>query len=286
MINSRFIALALAAGLAFGCSKEPVAIAKTTYNAALQSSCAAAERPGLAGIHDDEISENGIRFSVRTPVNYDSTIPHPLLLVYPGAGQSRFATERFTGFTFGATAAGFIVAYPDHRSLSLKTLDEFATIPVSIAAKWCIDGERIYLTGHSDGGTAASAIAFREDDGFSPSAIAPSAAGLSASHLEEIDCPAPLPVMVLHNSGDRLFPDFGAQAASWWAACNRCDPGSRQQLSETCFEYAKCPQNASVRYCEESGGHRKWPAKNDEVLNFFSTIQKGSTADKNVAPST
>jgi polyhydroxybutyrate depolymerase len=35
-----------------------------------------------------------------------------------------------------------------------------ATIPALVARKWCIDEARIYLTGQSDGGMAADAIAF------------------------------------------------------------------------------------------------------------------------------
>jgi len=256
-----------------GCSKEPIATAETSYNAAQNAGCAAPEPRGLAGIHDDETSENGIRFSVRTPANYDATIAHPLLVVYPGAGQSRFAAEGFTGLTFGATAAGFIVVYVNHRSLSLKTLDEFATLPRSVAEKWCVDKQRIFLTGHSDGGTAASAIAFREDDGFSPTGIAPSAAGLSASDLKAIECPAPRPVMVLHNSEDNVFPGYGAQAAEWWASCNNCDTSGRKQRADGCFEYSKCSDDAPVRYCERPGGHRKWPANNRTILDFFLSIK-------------
>ena len=82
--------------IAFGCSKEPVQ----------NSTCAAVEVPGLSGIRDNETSENEVRLSVRTPANYDPTIKHPLLMIYPGAGQRRFVSEHFTGFTLEATAEG------------------------------------------------------------------------------------------------------------------------------------------------------------------------------------
>lgn len=254
------------------CSEEPVAVASVLYDAAQKPHCAASSRDGLAGVHDNESPEGGIRFSVRTPANYDARFGHPLLVVYPAAGHSRFETERFTGFTFDATAAGFIVAYPDHRRLSLKTLDAIATIPQSIAKKWCIDRQRIFLTGHSDGGTAASAIAFREDDGFSPTAIAPSAAGISSDDLKEIECPAPRPVMVLHNDDDKLFPGYGSEAAKWWATCNKCDVSARTQSKNGCIEYSSCANNARVKYCAQSGGHRQWPAKNTAILNFFLNV--------------
>ena len=102
-------------------------------------------------------------FNVRTPANYDRTIAHPLLVVYAAAGNNRYETERLTGLTTEATARGFIIAYPDHLRLSLPVLEELATIPALVASKWCIDETRIYLTGQSDGGMAADAIAARRE---------------------------------------------------------------------------------------------------------------------------
>ncbi|MFT4564209.1 MAG: polyhydroxybutyrate depolymerase, partial [Gammaproteobacteria bacterium] len=176
---------------------------------------------------------------------------------------------RFTGLTKAATTAGFVVAYSDHRSLSLKVLDELARIPAHIASKWCIDTERIFLTGHSDGGTAASAIAFRQDSDLSPSAIAPSAAGLRGTDLEAVTCPRPLPVMVLHNSDDQLFPGLGAQAARWWASCNQCDVANPLRATDGCIEYSRCSNQALVRYCEHAGAHQRWPDANNRIIDFF-----------------
>jgi polyhydroxybutyrate depolymerase len=259
----------LFATLMSACSKEPVELGATTYGPDVTVGCATDTRVGSGGVHDDELSTDGIRFSVRTPVNYDPSIAHPLLLVYPAAGHDRYDSERFTQLTPIATTAGFIVAYVDHRRLSIKALDGLATIPTVVARKWCIDPERIFLTGHSDGGTTAAAMAFRRDDGLTPAAIVASAAGLRGSDLEAYVCPEPLPVMVLHNSDDKLFPGFGAQAARWWAECNQCDLGGSKIGTDGCVSYEGCAEQGQVRYCEGSGGHRKWPNQNDAVLRFF-----------------
>ncbi len=44
---------------------------------------------------------------------------------------------------------------------------------------------------------------------------------MSTSTLTTVDCPAPLPVMVVHSTGDTLFPvpDFGLEPSEWWANC-------------------------------------------------------------------
>jgi polyhydroxybutyrate depolymerase len=78
--------------------------------------------------------------------------------------------------------------------------------PSSVARKWCIDEARIYLTGQSDGGMAADAIAFLAKMRGTADAIAPSAAGVNGKDLAEYSCPEPLPVMVMHSRNDTVFP--------------------------------------------------------------------------------
>jgi hypothetical protein len=84
-------------------------------------------------------------------------------MVYAPVNLSAAASERFTGLTTIATSAGFVVAYSDHARNSIPVIKELSTIPHLIAKKWCIDESRIYLTGHSDGGTVALAIAILEE---------------------------------------------------------------------------------------------------------------------------
>lgn len=251
------------------CSEEPIEPAATHYRDDAQRVCAALT--GTAGRHNDERTAGGIRYLVRTPANYDRAVAHPLLLVYPGAGQSGAASERHTGLTPPATAAGFIVAYADHRRLSLPVLDDLATIPGAIAMHWCIDSARVYVTGHSDGGTAAAAMAFRQDDDFTPSAIAPSAAGLTSEDLAAYSCPSPLPVLIFHSADDRLFPGFGRSAAQWWASCNGC-AATTHVTRDHCKEFDRCPERAPVRYCEGDGSHRRWPGRNATLLQFLRDV--------------
>ncbi len=264
MKYSLVVGLALAA-----CSKKPVELGIANYGEGKGATCAAGERLGEGGVHNDEQTVGRIRYSVRTPANYDPAVAHPLLVVYAGAGHSRWASERFTDLTAMSTTAGFIVAYADHRRLSTKVLDDLATIPAAMAKKWCIDLERIFLTGHSDGGTAAAAMAFRPDDGLEPAGIAPSAAGIRAVDLVIYQCPDKLRVMILHNRDDELFPGFGATAAQWWAQCSRCEGPVTAKDSDGCIDYGGCPENGQVRYCEGMGGHRRWPGINQALVEFF-----------------
>lgn len=113
-----------------------------------------------------------------------------LLMVYAPARKDRYGSEEFKYLTQQATEAGFIVAYADHRNMIPETIVELAETPGLIEKKWCIDQKRIFLTGHSDGGTIAMGIAFINGTKHIPAAIAPSAVGIRGDDLQERNCPA------------------------------------------------------------------------------------------------
>ena len=231
--------------------------------------CDPGTTPGHAGASNDEQTAAGIRYMVKTPVNYNAHIAHPLLMVYAPARTNRYESEKFVSLTQEATAAGFIVAYADHRAMSPKAIEELAAIPGLIEQKWCIDHKRIVLTGHSDGGTTAMAIAFLDGTKHIPSAIAPSAMGIRGEDLKQYHCPQPLPVMLMHSSQDTLFPGYGKEAIQWWAACNGCEATLPVQDADGCVTYKGCKDKVATRYCEGTGSHTTWPGSNKAIIEFF-----------------
>lgn len=236
--------------------------------------CLAGSRSGAAGATDGRVSAEGIKYMVRTPSNYNATFTHSLLMVYAPAGMSRWASERLTGLTTEATGAGFVVAYADHKQLNIATVEELGKIPELVAKEWCIDEKRIYATGHSDGGTASLALAVLDKTKTIPAAIAPSAAGWRGKDLEEFQCPAPIPVMIMHGKNDTLFPGWGAQTAAWWAKCHGCDVTKTKTVEGGCRVYQGCASGGATVYCEGSGSHRDWPNLNRVMLEFFAHPEK------------
>lgn len=243
-------------------------------NSPVAEHCQAASREGRAGPSDGEISAEGIPYNVRAPSNYDARVAHPLLMVYAPAGQNRSASERLTGLTPAATGAGFVVVYADHRPLGLSTIEQLGTIPGLVARKWCIDEKRVYVTGHSDGGTVALALAVLDRTKGLPAAIAPSAAGWTGKDLEAYRCRTPIPVMIMHSANDALFLGWGLQTAGWWAACNRCDVAKTKTIEGRCLAYQQCASGGATLYCEGTGSHREWPNLNRAMLEFFTHPEK------------
>lgn len=231
--------------------------------------CDSGTKPGTAGASNNEKTAAGIRYMVKTPINYDASIAHPLLMVYAPARTNRYESEDFMHLTQDATAAGFIVAYADHRKMTPEAMEALADIPGEIEKKWCIDKKRIFLTGHSDGGTTAMGIAFLNGTKHIPAAIAPSAAGIRGEDLKEYSCPDPLPVLVMHSSHDILFPGYGKEAMQWWASCNGCETAPSVKGADGCVTYRGCKNNVTTRYCEGRGTHPEWPGNNKAIIDFF-----------------
>lgn len=248
--------------------REQLDVGSASYADAATVKCGAGQRDGAAGRTDGLRTAGGATFNVRAPGNYDPQRGHPLLVVYAPAGTDAPTSERVAAVTRTATSSGFVVAYAAHVSLGPRGAAELGRIPEAVAARWCIDPARIFLTGHSDGGTVAHIVAVARDSRMHVAGIAPSAAGVVSGDLQSYGCRSPIPVMIMHSREDEVFPGFGAQAARWWAGCNACSDGAPAIRVDGCMEYRGC--SAPVVFCESTGPHWKWPARGEDIVRFFS----------------
>ena len=272
----RGIAGALALSLLAACGEDDAHEADLVlgtytypYPAALSSSCSAGEKPGETGRIDDYLTAARLAFNLRTPANYHAEFRHPLIVVFAPGGHDRGESEALVHLTRAATEAGFLIAYVDDHPLSLTAFDDFAALPRLIARRWCVDEDRYYLTGHSNGGLVTNAVAFMESTRDVPAAIAPSAGGIGADDFAAQTCPAPISVMVMHGARDTLFPGYGKAAAVWWAACNRCDGQPSAPREDGCIAYTGCAEDIETLYCEADTSHTAWPALNESIIQFF-----------------
>jgi polyhydroxybutyrate depolymerase len=248
---------------------EALELGAASYGDENARGCAPGERPGPVGKSDGERTAGGLVYAVRTPANYDATRAHPLIMVYAPHGTSTGLVERYVGLTREATAAGFVIAYAGSRDLSRRTILLLAEIPRAIARRWCIDETRIHLTGHSDGGTTAEALAFLPETRGLAASIAPSGAGIRGADLATETCPPPLPVLILHAESDWVFPGYGAEAARWWAKCNGCDVERTFRRPDGCDAFEGCAAGGETVLCKDPGGHLDWPKRNSTILEWF-----------------
>jgi polyhydroxybutyrate depolymerase len=232
--------------------------------------CQWAVPPGMPGRTDGNTTEDGLHFVVDAPTDYDPTQGYPLLVVFPPAGHTRHSAEGYYDITRQATRAGFVVAFSDHLPLSRAAIAQQAKVAEAVAEGWCIDPREVAFLGHSDGGTVAEGVALMHGQSrLPPRAIIASAAGMLRSDLEAEGCPAPLDVVIVHNPADELFPDYGRDAAAFWAGCMGCAVETSASDVAGCRDYHGCANGQRVRYCEVSTGHANFPDIISSVLDFF-----------------
>lgn len=251
-----------------GCAEradESMAPARFDY-AGLAADTGCPQRDNNAS-RSSESGFDGVRFVVRTPVNYDANRRHPLLVMFAPARTSRHGTERMVRITRDVTARGFVLAFVDAVRPGPATARKLAELPRRIANEWCIDPERVYLAGHSDGGSFASIIAVMPVERVRIAGIVASAAGVQGRDLASHGCPAATSALIMHSTRDTVFPDFGTGTSNWWAACNGCSLDRPQPAPRGCVTWAGC--GAATWYCEGDEPHTRWPARNAVVLDFL-----------------
>lgn len=227
--------------------------------------CALGPRDGAAGRHSRR-SQDGVPYVVVTPRNYRPGQAHPLLMVYAPAGFGAGLSERYAGLTQVATGAGFVVSFVGSLQLGPAAVDKLAGVPAEVIAGWCVDPERVYASGHSDGGSVAVALAALPKHQGMLRAIVASGVGWQAADFAGIKCPAPLPVAILHGADDTHFPGFGREVAAWWSACNGCT-GQGRVGPDSCRTYEGCA--AETVYCEPDRSHWRWAGDPQDVMSFF-----------------
>jgi polyhydroxybutyrate depolymerase len=125
----------------------------------------------------------------------------------------------------------------------------------------CIDHERRFATGMSNGGLMSYFIGCEAADLFA--AIAP-VAGLLGAAPSSCNPTRPVPLWQIHGTIDELVSFDGARdSAVFWALANGCTTQTRVSYQNgvvTC-EVWGCPEGAEVEFCTADGVNHCWPGQ-------------------------
>lgn len=241
---------------------------------------------------DHTLTVNGERRSYRLFVPAPATNePRPLLLVLHGGLGNAAQVERSTAMNSVASAAGFMVAYPNGTGGRLlrnqrtwnagqccgraakEQVDDVAFIQamlVAIDQQQALDATRVYATGHSNGAMLSYRLACELPGVFA--AIVPVAGTLTLD-----DCPGAQTTAVLHihGSADSHVPFNGGVGANSIAGvhyrgvrdslqllaaargCGSEQPAQTLADGSTLTRW-QCPQ-APVQLRLVPGGEHVWP---------------------------
>ena len=250
--------------------------AGTTMTAAPSAGCGTEQTPG-----NDErtITSDGEERSYRIniPRDYDASTPLPLVLGFHGNGSDGAEFQNYTGLpTLPA-----ITVFPDgdledgKRSWQgapyASGADDVAFVADlldSIESEHCIDLNRVFATGKSNGGGMVSVLACHLRDRFS--AFAPVAGAYYPQATEDCDDKTPTPVLAIHGTGDETMHYDGGErqgetypgVREWiqpWAEAAGCRVMTERNVGKksedvTRTRWKKCDGQAGKSESSENSG--------------------------------
>ncbi len=231
------------------------------------------------------LTSNGVRRSywLHLPLHYQPTRPYPLVLNFHGYASTAQIQELYTGFSRLADARGFIVVYPQgatgpggRTGWASGAPDRPDTNDVlfvtdlldRLQAELCINLQRIYATGFSNGGGMTALLACRMATRIA------AFASVSGSYYPVVSACNPgraVPVLEIHGTRDRTVPYDGEPAMhelpvlDWlqgWVKQDGCQPQPQQFFSSgavTGLEWTGCQDGAVVIHYRLNGGIHAWP---------------------------
>jgi polyhydroxybutyrate depolymerase len=219
----------------------------------------------------------------------------PLVIALHGAGGTGAGFQADVGLDDDADAAGFATVYPSAGSsrhfwsLNHATQpDDVARIAVLLGrlqALGCIDADRVFATGVSNGGGFAARLGCELAGRLA--GVAPVAGGYRALD----DCPAGrrTSLLEIHGLADHVVPYYGRapdhkghvpRFVSRWAHRDGCAPGAQRThptRGVTDLRYRGCDGGTAVEHVAIEGLRHGWVVRgepadvdaNQAILAFF-----------------
>jgi polyhydroxybutyrate depolymerase len=207
--------------------------------------------------------------------------PVPLLFDFHGFRHSGAGVWKVSKFRDLAAEDPFLTVYPEGQDVRLKVdgkeydgkgwkidaidgnrdLAFVAAMLDEIERRYCIDRERVFATGFSNGGFFSVLLACAMAERFA--AVAPVGAGPLA-----VPCTPgrAVPILIHHGRRDGIVPVERARSLrDRWIERNGC----RESASDGCERHTQCRDGAVVEYCEDDSPHT-WPAPaTKRIRDFF-----------------
>ncbi len=231
-------------------------------------------------------------YELVVPPAYDPAVPTPLVMNWHALGSNGPDQLRFSEYPSLAAREGFLVVAPTgvpgpgqtQNSWELTDEDDptrddmaFAEAVLDRAiATACVDEDRVYTTGMSNGGYFSSRLVCELAD-----RIAAAASVAALAHPDDCDPARPVPYLGFHGVEDEIVPYDGGGFSSLapgirielfeavipeefaeFAATFGCDPTPTEEsvsADVTSFVYEDCPNGVeAVFYRLDNAGHT-WP---------------------------
>ena len=210
-------------------------------------------------------------YLLRLPRGYEGRRAHPLILSFHGHGGAKERHDANTGLSAAAAARGYVVVTPGSLPPNWNIREEpgrardFAFIEALLAEldrTLCLDRDRIYAAGHSNGAAFAGLLACRPPYRFAAVAM--------VAGTPPLTCPPQVapPTLFVRGTADRTVPyDAGVLggavgSTARYAQAYGCRPSpirERRMSGVERLRHTDCRGGGEVVLDTVEGGVHVWP---------------------------
>ena len=211
---------------------------------------------------------------VHVPASYDAARPTPVVVDLHGRTSNGTMQAALSHMIAKSDAAGFITVHPESSTSPTSWnsgggccdpaysdhVDDVGFISAlldRLEADLCVDSDRVFTTGLSNGGYLSHTLACDLSDRIA-------AIGSVAGLLSVSTCPATraMPVFDVHGNNDPIVSySYVGQTIDFWKQHNACttETTSYQHGDATCVTHGGCTGGADVVLCTIDNGGHQWP---------------------------
>ena len=221
-------------------------------------------------------------YFVTVPETYDKNVKTPVVFNFHGHGSNATQQYLYTQLDAKGAARGFIVVTPngidnqwDYTAPSVD-FTYAADLVRYLDSVLCIDNDRIFTTGMSNGAAFSSTVVCNTDIGFDAFATVSGLTPACANGTK-------MPMLAFHGTADPLVPYWTANfsIASWAArdGCNATPVETRIEPDIQKRSFVGCePGLSATLYSIEGGGHT-WPDGLVDLPQFGATTRTIDASD-------
>jgi len=272
-----------------------------------------ADRPGK---HSYTMSFDGERrqYNLIVPTGYTNTQALPLIIVMHGYTDSPNGIERYSGFTDYAQEYGYLVVYPQGLDASWnagrccgtsssRNVMDFEWIGEAIvddiATHACVDRDRVYASGMSNGCMMSEGLACQYPDVFAAVGCHSGCMSISGGNSacdRDFGATSRIGVLEVHGTSDTLVPmdgnfycDAVLETEEAWADRNGCGIATEYFSSGiySCERRSGCTNGGAVEQCLARGERHTWFDDRDFsstefMLTFFGIMDRHEIGNNTV----
>lgn len=239
--------------------------------------------PLAPGDYERTLEHDGVMRRYYLHVSPSSETSAPLVVNMHGFLSNPTMQSDWSLLNGAAEQRGIITAHPEGLANSWNAgsccgsssgsgVDDVGFIRAVVAdieSAACVDPQRIYATGLSNGGFMSNRLGCEASDLFA--AIAPVVGALRIP-LEDCNPERPMPVFAFNGVQDGLVPYVdGVATIDRWVEVDGCDPEPAQEDFEggNCRTWSGCEGDAEVRFCTLDPMGHCWPGGSPDFCYAF-----------------